>query len=232
MANATTDRIARITEDEFEALCAAFPNQRELGCTLFLGQSYAEGGFRVVMLGLNPGGEDSPLEIELQKANCLLDGDPTKERYWRNAQFLFAENGSGLRQAMETATYSFVCPFRTPSWSGSRALLQALKQHSKPILLQLLRDCRPRLVMIAGVAGLGLFRELLQEVAVFDDLPFTRSANTKRTYQWQAIRMTMDDQACIVAQIPHLSRANSKKRLTECRRWLDSEVLPIALSLP
>jgi hypothetical protein len=232
MADIQVDHIAQIAREEFESLCAAFPEQREPGCTLFLGRFYAQEDLRVVMLGLNPGGEDSGLETNQQTGNCLLDDFPTKEPYWRNARFLFAQNGSGLRQAMETATYSFVCPFRTRSWPGSGALLEALKQHSRPILLQLLRDCRPRLVIIAGVAGLRLFRELLQHDAMLEQFPFTRSANTKRTYQWQAIRMSMGDRPCIVAQIPHLSRANSKERLTECRRWLDNEVLPSAQKLP
>ncbi len=214
-----TAEIAALAHSQFESLEAAGFPYTHLGGALFLGEYYAEPQRGMLMLGINPGGRtNKDFGAGLSATNCLLEGEPlVKFPYWRNAKYLFGREP--LRQAMETATYSFCSPFRTPDFNLSKADRALLVSHSRAILRQMLGDCLPRLIIVAGVSGEGLLREIAGESIRFDArLP--GGGDQKGTYQWRAFRAAIAGAPGIVAQIPHLSRANAKHRLDECREWL------------
>jgi hypothetical protein len=205
----------------FEQLCAEFPEQEKLGGLVFLGRHYAERPPGILMLGINPGASEyKRLSADLQKHNWLLEGDAGhRVRYWTNARFLFGTDPE-LRHAMEHATFSFCCPYRTLKSNGlPTALIRALIRNSKPVLKQMLTDCAPRIVIVAGVEGMRLFG-YTADIEV-DQLPVLSSGgDTSGTYQWRAVQAEFDGAPFVLVQIPHLSRAGSRRRLDECRTWL------------
>jgi hypothetical protein len=74
-------------------------------------------------------------------------------------------------------------------------------------------------VVVAGLAGLQAFREILGDQIHFGAL-LSGGGNRSGTYQWRAWEASFSDTPFVIAQIPHLSRASSKIHLAECGRWL------------
>ena len=87
----------------------------------------------------------------------------------------------------------------------------------------MIADCAPRLVIVAGIAGESVFRETMG-----DEFSVTATVSagpyTQGTYRWRATQCTWRSQSFVVAQILHLSRANSKVKLAECAEWLSGMV--------
>lgn len=219
------DRLAtirRLVTAEHEALTREHPALSDEGGTLLLGRHYAYEKRGIVMLGINPGANvhDRSLYVGTYDSNCLLPGSPDEGfSYWRNAQILFGSTPE-LRSAMETATFAFCCPFRTKMWSGlPRVEREALIAHSRPIIGQLLEDCDPQLVIVAGVAGLDALRNIAAPRLRIGELRDDGGAPTG-TYQWRAYHATRDGADTTVAQVPHFSRANARQKLTACGHWL------------
>jgi hypothetical protein len=214
-------RLAAIAQREQDALVAAFPEQHDQGGTLFLGKHYALQPRAILMLGINPGSSsDTKFYTGRYSENVLLPGAaPTTFPYWRNARRLFGTTPELLR-AMDGATYSFCCPFRTANWNGlSKEKRAAMIRHSRPILTQMLADVDPGVVIVAGVAGESIFREIVGSVMQTEE-PLTRSEISIGTYRWRAHSVRLAASQFILAQIPHLSRANSRKELDRCGHWL------------
>ena len=214
-------RVQDLARDGFERLCVEFPDQRLLAGTLFLGKSYAAKPHGILMLGLNPGASKwQQLDVKLHPHDFLLEGDPSvKVRYWTNARKLF--NGTTeLRAAMDAATFSFCCPFRTDRWNGiPKSRTQALIRNSKPVLAQIMTDCRPALVILAGVEGVNLFGYTTSPILKWE-AEISRGGDEKGAYQWRAANASFDGSSFVVAQIPHLSRAGSAVKLQQCSEWL------------
>src|SRR5438132_7291186 len=154
--------LQELTKQQFERLKRDFPDLGRRGLTLFLGHSYAPMNPRIMMLGINPGGDGDHVEdYDLQCSNCLL-GDPQDSyakvfHYWRNARRCFGST-SGLSTVMEYATFSFCSPFRTPRWSQTpQRQREAIELLSRPILQQMIADCRPTAVIVAGRIAVPLF---------------------------------------------------------------------------
>jgi hypothetical protein len=94
--------------------------------------------------------------------NHLLDGpDKSRSPYWTNARKFF--NASPRLQApVRLATFLFRSPLRTPAWSSLPvAVERSVANASQAILLKVVRDCRPRLIIITGVDGFRLFTEIM-----------------------------------------------------------------------
>lgn len=218
--------VRRVANAELDRLREEHPEQFEKGGTLLLGKHYAHEKRGILMLGLNPGASKGPQEFYVDRytSNLLLPGGPNERfSYWRNARTLFAAT-TPLLTAMETATFSFCCPFRTSTWSNlPRQKRDALIQHSRPILTQVLQDCVPRLVIVAGVAGLDALRTIAAPRLTIGSM-VSDGGDPSATYQWRAYRATFDESEVVVAQIPHLSRANSRAKLQSCGSWLSDLV--------
>jgi hypothetical protein len=213
--------LVAIAQGEHDALCATYPEQLSQGGTLFLGKHYASQPRGLLMLGINPGSNpDISFYTDLYPENVLLPGGaPTTFRYWKNARRLFDTTPELLR-AMEGATYSFCCPFRTANWNGqSKVKREVMIRHSRPILTQMLSDVDPRVVIVAGIAGESLFRDIVGPGMQMEET-LSRSEGTTGTYQWRAHSARLGGARFTIAQIPHLSRANSRKELERCGHWL------------
>jgi hypothetical protein len=214
-------RLAALARGDYGALCARFPEQLSQGGALFLGKHYALRPRGVLMLGVSPGpAPDAGFDTGLSSVNVLLPGGAnTNVRYWRNARRLFGTTPA-LLQAMEEATYSFCCPFRTDDWVGLRwDKRAALIQHSLPVMIQMLFDVDPRVVIVAGVAGETLFRRVVGPGLRMDS-PFSRSDRCTGTYVWRARSASFATVRFTLAQIPNLWRARSPKELERCGLWL------------
>jgi hypothetical protein len=202
-------------------LCARYPEQHASGGTLLLGKRYADPSGGILMLGLNPGGHgDGKFYVERYKEDHLLPGASDEGiRYWRHAHRLFS-TGESLLRDMRKATFSFCSPFRTSTWSNLQASKRdALIELSRPVLIKILDDCRPRLVIVAGVASLNALVTIARprfELGARRD----HGGDVRGTYQWRSHDATFDGAPLVVVQIPHLSRANSASKLDACGRWL------------
>lgn len=216
------DRLSSLVGIGHAELRRDVPDKEDLYYCLFLGQHYAAPEPGIRMLGLNPGLSDHHKpNTELQSTNWLLEKGPTRHSYWRNARKFF-ETTPALRSQMEWATYSFCCPFRTRSWKLPVAHRRALMAASRPILQQMLNDCAPRFVILAGVeteqvfqqtAGVDLSRQGVRPG------PFREG-----TYRSSATDATWRGRPLVICQVPHFSRANNRTKLEKCGQWL-SEVL-------
>lgn len=220
-----------LAQRQYEQLRAACPEHPDLGGLLFLGKCYAEPTPGVLMLGVNPGmGDKKDLYCGLWSANPLLEDWQSKRvRYWTNARVLFGATAE-LRQAMERATYSFCCPFRTASWNGlPRAHRASLAEYSRPILLRIISDCSPRLVICAGLAGIRALAAIAAPELRLGGV-LARGGDDRGAYRWAAFDAEFEAKRLTVVQIPHLSRASSRRRLRECGEWLDGVVRTAACS--
>jgi hypothetical protein len=210
--------LAALVDEGYETVKETAPGAG-MGYTVFLGCSYAASPRGIMMLGLNPGvSSNENRNATLQESNWLLEGAPQKRLpYWMNARRLFSHHG--LAQSLADATFSFCCPYRTPTWVDLPATTrQALVRASKQPLQRMIEDCDPRLIIVAGIAGEAVFRETLgSELTVSQPVSTGPYAGT---YRWRASSCFLGDHTFTLAQIPHLSRANSKAKLQECAQWL------------
>lgn len=224
------ERISALAETEYEALLGSFPAHPQLGGQLFLGKHYAAVPNGILMLGLNPGRarQEVRMECELLPENPLVtDGWPAQHGYWRNARRCFGTD-EVLKGRIEQATFAFCSPFRTSNWNLAKSHRDAIVAHSRPIMRQLLADCSPRVVIVAGKAGLGAFLSIAGDAVDVVGEPH-RGPYTKGTYQWSSRPARIDAHAAVLLQVPHFSRASSPGKLDECRGWLAREV-ELALS--
>lgn len=220
-SSSSIDAIKQLVVEGYNRLCDEYPDQRSLGCIPFLGKHYAAPEPGILMLGINPGGRGyRELDLELHDSNWLLEGPPDlKIRYWSNARRLFGTSAE-LRSAMETATFSFCCPYRTARWNGlERGRLHSLIRNSQPVMTRMLADCRPKLIIVAGAAGLQALGYIASPALELGEV-VDHGGDGKGTYTWKALRARHEGRELVVAQIPHLSRANSHARLAECGAWL------------
>ena len=223
LRNERLSTLATLVDEGYEAIRPLL-GEKELGYTLFLGRSYAVSPPCIMMLGLNPGvGGSVDRGAKLQADNWLMDGMPgVRLPYWRNAKRLF--NQHGMANVLTHATFTFCCPFRTATWVNlPPAMRSALMSAARPALQRMITDCAPRLVIVAGIAGESVFRETMG-----DEFSVTATVSAgpyaQGTYRWRATQCTWRGQSFVVAQIPHLSRANSKGKLAECAEWLSGMV--------
>ena len=94
-----------------------------------------------------------------------------------------------------------------------------MKRLNAPVLARMLDDCAPRLVIVAGIAGLNVFR-YAAPANLQTGAELSRGGDARGTYPWRALEATLGGRPFVLAQIPHLSRAGSKHRLKECSEWL------------
>ena len=216
------EAVATLTRTQYALVrrqCADLP---DLGGCLLLGRHYADPRSRIVFLGINPGGVATDLDVDLQPHNWLLEGpNEIGHAYWRNSRRFFSSTVT-LKTAFRYATFAFCCPFRTKTWSGLPPAHRAvLEQASRPILMQILNDCRPYFIVVAGVAGERALAGILG-----DALTITGSrlegGDADGTYQWSYTDATISNQPTRIVQVPHFSRANSIRRLEECAAWLST----------
>jgi hypothetical protein len=210
------DRLRSLTEAGYAALQRCYPKHEPLGCTLFAGRCFARPEPGILMLGLNPGLSDRDnCYMDLPDENWLLEGKPPKHLpYWRHARMAFGH----ARSEMDTATFSFCCPYRTRGWNLPVAHRRMLMQAAKPVLQQLMLDCAPRTVIVAGVETEAVFQATLGEVVL--GTAISTSAQRSGRYQWRATEARWRAHSFVLLQIPHFSRANKTDRLNECGRWL------------
>lgn len=210
--------LAKLVSTGYDEVRQAFPAHEPLGYTLFLGKHYAQPAPAVLMLGLNPGLSDKNSNAEPQSENWLLEGKRPKFSYWRNARYFFNNCDGALRSAMEMATFSFCCPYRTRSWKLPVAHRRALMTAARRTLQQVMEDCAPRFVLLAGSRTEEVFGHVLGADLVsgaVSDGPYTSGK-----YRSRAIHATWQGRPLTVCQGPHFSRANEKPKLRECAAWL------------
>jgi len=217
--------LEHMVEDGFEKICIEYPAMREMGGTLFLGKYYARPDGIILMLGINPGiiSGELTLNTRLQEKNELLINplEETNIKYWKNARILFNTTGF-LKSRLEKATFSFCCPYRTEEWKGT--MKSILLENSLPIMTQMLIDCKPDYIILAGVTSLKLIQSshLLKpplqitsesDVVYYDNI-----------YQWKRVYTKWESRDISLLQIPHLSRAHGRQRLEESGYWLDKQI--------
>jgi hypothetical protein len=210
--------LGNVVRRGYDELLLSFPTHERLGYTVFLGRQYAQPEPGVLMLGLNPGiSSSTALDAELQSENWLLEGAPSKLRYWTHARYFFRSNTS-LLSAMQAATFSFCCPYRTRGWDLPVAHRRTLMASARPVLQRILDDCSPRFVILAGIETEQVFQQTLGAEVVREtvrDGPYTRGK-----YRSRATRATWRGRPLTICQVPHFSRANEKLILEKCAAWL------------
>ncbi len=210
--------LARQGYDEVRRRCPDLP---ALGGCLLLGRHYAHPASRVLFLGLNPGGADTKMDVGVQVHNYLLEG-PRDAIYWTNARKFFSCSRT-LTSLFSTATFSFCCPYRTPDWINlADHQRRVLIGRSRPVLRQIIADCRPALIVVAGRTSLDILEEEILRPEWY--LTKVLSATGSGIYQWAAHRGSYQDRDLLIAQVPHFSRANSMPPLQECAMWLEQTV--------
>ena len=125
---------------------------------------------------------------------------------------------------MPQATFSFCCPYRTRKWHKLPIVYRrVLMQLSRPVLQQMLDDCAPRCVIVAGVGTVGVFKATagvpLESGPIVAAGPYA-----KGTYQWRAAHVSWRGRVLLLVQVPHFSRANDHKKLDACGAWLSDLV--------
>jgi len=221
------------TENALNEASRNFPELRlsEHGLALFLGKNYAHPLGRILMLGLNPGLlKDKPggtlltdyaHSYDLLTSNVLIgspsDFEAKRVRYWRNARRCFGATPS-LQAAMELATYSFCCPFRTPKWSTLTAMQKhSLETYSRPVLSKILNDCQPLVIIVAGEDA----RKIVFRSGI---LTCSEMSTDQHGTKWSMFGARASWGAVTVAQLRHFSYFNSIEELQRCGEWL-SQVL-------
>jgi len=217
-------------EKAFQDAFQQFPELKDNGAEMFLGKYYAHPESEILMLGINPGGNQThKIDTALKDENCLL-GSPKdeKEKYWKHARTLFGSS-SELSNKMVHATFSFIIPVRTTKWTGLKPPEKriALINGAKPITRQIISDCNPKYIIVAGSDGQST---LVHDILDLKKTPYKihhydkPAGFTRGTYQLQRIDVEWEDKAMTVLQIPHLSRASSKDKLVQCGQWLTQEL--------
>lgn len=212
--------IGELTKQGASELRHRCPELPDLGGCVFLGKHYARLDSRVLFLGINPGASPNRfIDTDLNAHNVLLEGpNPARHAYWTNARKFFNADRI-VRELFATATFAFCCPYRTTTWSGlSEGQRETLMALSRPVLRQIVEDCQPALIAVAGVAGRDA---LLRTLGADLSLGSGASGNqTSGTYQWTVHDGSCRGHALTMVQLPHFSRANSGPRLAECATWL------------
>lgn len=119
---------------------------------------------------------------------------------------------------METATFSFCIPFRTPNFNVRRKLRVAVERHSQPILQKICGDCRPRLVIVAGKTAARLVTKLVP-ISVDERVV---SAGSYGPWRWECRSASAEWGSLWLIQLPHFSRFHAKQGLKECGLWLET----------
>ncbi len=210
-------RLRTLTETGYAELRTRCPDIPDLGGCLLLGRRYAnEAG--VLFLGINPGGARQPthLDTDLQLHDFLLEG-PQTSGHWQNARVFFGSS-TLVRSRFAAATFGFCCPYRTTSWDLPPRQREVLVEVSRPVLQQMMADCRPRLIAVAGRTAFTLLQEILSPEFVV--LASLGRGGPGGAYQWAAHRARWRNDDTLLVQVPHFSRANSGSRLQECALWL------------
>ncbi|HEV2382860.1 MAG TPA: hypothetical protein VG206_24100 [Terriglobia bacterium] len=195
----------------------------QMSGNLLLGNCY--GKSNRIFLGLNPGGSenDSELCVALEGKN-FWDSDSLWP-YWKNCK-TFVNGANGLHEWMTPATAAFCCPWRTRNKGDLDALNERtggkLFEYCKCLMGMLVEHHRahsssPALTVVA--AG----RESLYLMARFMGFEWSKRQTYhvgSHTYQWAKV----EHNDLLIYQVPHFSRANSCKRLTDCAEWLASDL--------
>ncbi len=214
-----------LTSRQFAELCHVLPDLKKRGLTLFLGSEYAACDCRILMLGINPGSSDDlPEDYGLRSSNCLIGdpGDPDARKfvYWRNARRCFGATAE-LKHKMARATYTFCIPFRTPNWSGLRKLERLeLKKAARPILQQILADCRPEFILCAGATA----RTILMDLSDLSSVDHETLEGRQGRNTWTADAVAVPWGSSEVLKVPHFSRFHSKEGLRACGVWLTAKL--------
>lgn len=104
--------------------------------------------------------------------------------------------------------------------AGDEVIMLAGERYREGVLPWLsARGVRVTIPLQGLMMGQQLFREMLTpefvEIEAVSRGPYSRG-----TYRWRATGCAWRGQQVTLAQIPHLSRANSKPKLDECAEWL------------
>ena len=224
------EAVRRLTEEQFKLLAQEFPELAKGGVTLFIGKHYACSDVvrRIMMLGINPGGEYSSFDTSLCEKNCLLDSEEgTSEPYWRKARNCFNVTPE-LSRILGQATFSFCSPFRTKRWPSKASEIDqrlAIEKYSAPILQQMLIDCKPTDVIVAGINTIWTFSRIAN-VNLSDQ---TDSVNYGRGAKCSKMIATADWGSFSLLQIPHFSyKYLANEAVINSGKWL-SEMLTKSL---
>jgi hypothetical protein len=129
---------------------------------------------------------------------------------------------------MKRATYTFCIPFRTPTWYGlSVRERSVLRDGARPILRQILHDCRPQAIICAGAAS----RTLLYDLSSVSSLSGEAVEGRHGRQRWTADATTAPWGTREVLRVPHFSRFNSIAGLTACGVWLASKVVSLGAAV-
>ena len=212
--------IKNIASKQFDLLVKELPDQKRYGGDLFLGKNYAKSN--LLFLGINPGlDEDLPFKTELLESNVLLDGG-SKIRYWNNAATALA-NTQKLKEKFNLATYSFCCPFRTPTWSDlDSKKREILIDYSRPILKKMLEECNPDFIVVAGRASVNILFRSYSEI--FTENKEYETVKLDRFHQWSAHKVKISGKSVTVLQAPHFSYASNKEKLHNFSTWLSDKI--------
>jgi hypothetical protein len=214
-----------LVEDGARELHRRCPELPDLGACVFLGKHYARPDARVLFLGINPGASPNRfIDTSLCDHNVLIEGpNPAGHAYWTNARKFFNADPI-VREVFDAATFAFCCPYRTTTWSGlAERQREVLTGVSRPVLRQVVTDCQPTLIVVAGVAGRDALVRTLPELALERREPGGESSGT---YQWMSHRGRFAGRALVLVQVPHFSRANSSLRLMGCAAWMRGFLQP------
>jgi len=216
-----------------QQLCREFGSEAvAAGGNLFLGKYYAAS--RKIFLSLNPGtyraGDIKPFVVKPREHNGPW-GNPSSEfAFWRNCTFFFS-CPSGLADWIEDATSTFVIPWRSRSLNELRnrsELWKRIRVYSRELLRKMVEHHHAKTLIVSGV-------ETVKIVADFLGFPLNSQTIEYRfdgagyrpygIYQWMRVDPSNSGieglvGETIIYQVPHFSRATSKKALRECASWL------------
>lgn len=200
------------------------------GGTLFLGKHYAKSD--KIFFGLNPGTlkaeHRKQFEWWLQDVNCPWGHPHSEFRYWRNCSYFFAKSPP-LGDWIEDATSTFLIPWASPSLSKlwkNRKLAQRIYEYSGAVVRKMIEHHQAKWLIVAGVTTLRTLSSPYFLNFPLDDQAEVfhfhgTSYRPARNYQWHKLLY----QHLVIYQVPHFSRANNKKALDTCAKWLAKDIL-------
>lgn len=231
--NTKLEEIQTLARFYHQQLCGEFGSEAvAAGGNLFLGKYYAAS--HKIFLSLNPGtyraGDIKPFVVKLGEHNGPW-GNPSSEfAFWRNCRFFFSYP-SGLADWIEDATSTFVIPWRSRSLNELRShpkLEERIRAYSRELLCKMVKHHQAKTLIVSGLATVKILAEFLcfpldnQTIEYrFDGVGYRPNG----IYQWMRINPSKAGikgliGETIIYQVPHFSRATSKKALRECASWL------------
>lgn len=167
----------------------------------------------VMLVGLNPGGDEHGVTPSVEEGNAYLvedwpgDGASLQDQIHQFFAALHqagAASGKTPREALHGTLTTNYCPFRAPTW-GELPRKEGAKRFSNRFWRWLLPKIEPDLVLCMGRKPYRLFQDILREEAsqVGDERHWPTGWGD---IQFDALSYRIDHRQTTIVFIPHLSR--------------------------